>query len=89
MIAKLHCRVKGMFSAEVRPKTGSPTLFSAETEGDIALYMKHCSLLRIPRSRKLLKQDICHFVQYKNLKIPNLAEGGPGNNSYNVIVIST
>ena len=47
-------------------------------EEDIALYMKHCTLLRVPRTRTMLKEDILHFVNYKELKIDNLAEDGPG-----------
>ena len=37
--------VKGYFNGQVRPKTGAPPLFSKELEGDLALFMKHCSLL--------------------------------------------
>ena len=70
-------RVKGKYSGEIRPKVGSPTLFTPEVEADIALYMKHCTFLRIPRSRQLLKEDILHYVQFKGLTIKNLSEDGP------------
>ena len=48
-------------------------------EEDIALFMKHCIFLRIPRTRQILREDILHFVQYKNLNVPKMPEDGPGN----------
>ena len=74
-----YCRVKGKYQGQVRPKIGAPKLFPAQIEEDIALFVKHCSLLRIPCTRQILKEDILHFVQYKNLNIPKLSEDGPGN----------
>ena len=67
-----------MFKGEIRPKTGSPTMFTPEMEADFTLYMKHCSYMRIPCTQTLLKEDIVHFVQYRNLQIKNMAEDGPG-----------
>ena len=67
-----------MFEGQIRPKTGCPTMFPTEMEADFALYMKHCCLLRVPRTRTLMKEDVLHYVQYKNLKIKNLADEGPG-----------
>ena len=70
--------MKGYFNGQVRPKTGAPPLFSKELEGDFALFMKHCLLLHIPQTRSMLKEDILHYVQYKNLDIAKLGEDGPG-----------
>ena len=67
-----------MYSGEVRPKTGSPCMFPRHMEEDIALFMKHCEFLRVPRTKQLMKEDILHFVQYKNLKISRMPEDGPG-----------
>ena len=67
-----------MFSGQVRPRTGAPCLFPCHMEEDIALYMKHCQFLHIPRTRQLLRDDILHFVQYKQLNIPRMADEGPG-----------
>ena len=47
-------------------------------EEDIALFMKHCIFLRIPKTRQKLREDILHFVQYKQLQTPRMAEDGPG-----------
>ena len=71
-------KVKGKFDGQIRPKTGCPPLFHPELEGEFALYVKHCCILRVPRTRRLLKEDIWHYVQYKHLQIKNLQEGGPG-----------
>ena len=68
-----------MFQGQIRPKTGSPPLFPPEMEADFVLYMKYCCFLRLPHSRQLLKANILHFVQYKGLKIKNLADDGPGS----------
>ena len=75
-----------MFSGQIRPKTGAPCLFPEEMEADIALYMKHCGFLRIPCTRQILRQDIVHFIQYKNLKFPKMPEDGPGTRNYAIIL---
>ena len=67
-----------MYQGAVRPKVGVPKLFPEHIEEDIALFMKHCALLRVPQTRQMLKEDILHYVQYKELTIPKLAEEGPG-----------
>ena len=67
-----------MYNNEIQPKTGSPPIFPPEIEEDFALYLKHCSLLRIPHTRLTFKEDVLHFVQYKHLNIPRLHEDGPG-----------
>ena len=72
------CRVKRMYNQEIRPKTGAPAIFSDEIEADFALYLKHCSLLRIPRTRSQFREDILHFTQYKQLTFPKIGEDGPG-----------
>ena len=68
-----------MFGGQIRPKIGSPCLFPRHMEEDIALYMKHCMFLCIPKTKQRLKEDILHFVQYKQLNIPRMPEDGPGN----------
>ena len=67
-----------MFGGELRPNIGAPCLFPTHMEEDIAHFMKHCQFLRVPRTKKQLKEDILHFVQYKQLNIPRMAEDGPG-----------
>ena len=67
-----------MYGGDLRPKTGAPSLFSEEFEAEIALFVAHCRLLRIPRSRKLLKEDIAHYVAYGKFHIPKLQPTGPG-----------
>ena len=67
-----------MYGGQLRPKTGAPSLFPYEMECDLALFMKHCCLLRIPRTRNKLKEDIMNYVNRKNMNIPKLLEGGPG-----------
>ena len=42
---------KKRYQGEIRPKTGSPYLFPKGVEEDIALFMKHCMFLRIPRTK--------------------------------------
>ena len=54
-------------------------MFPDEMEADIALFMKHCSLLRIPRTRDMLRQDIVHYVLYNELSFPKMCEDGPGD----------
>ena len=86
-----------MFRGEVRPKTGAPCLFSSEMEEDIALFMKHCTFLHIPRTKKMMKEDILHFIQYKQVQAPRMADDRPGTelftefakfNSSNIAVVS-
>ena len=67
-----------MFQGKIWPKTGSPCMFPEEIEADFALYMKHCSFLRIPKSKQKLKEDIWHFVKYKGIDIRRMPEDGPG-----------
>ena len=71
-----------MYQGQVRPKTGAPSIFPQEMEQDLALYMKHCDLLRIPKTRQELKADIRHYVNYHNLYFPKLEENGPGQCVY-------
>ena len=71
-------RVKGMFGGAVRPKTGAPPMLSEELEGDFALYVKHCCLLRVPRTRDMLRADILHFTQFASLNVPKMPEDGSG-----------
>ena len=54
-------------------------MFSSELEEEFALFMKHCDLLRIPRSRADLKEDIVHYVNVKQLSIKKLQDDGPGS----------
>ena len=75
-----------MFHGEVQPKTGSPCMFSAEKESDIALFMKHCQFLRIPRTKQMLKDDIWHFVKFKQLHVPTMPEDRPDKIFYNSII---
>ena len=53
-------------------------MFPLQLESDLALFMKHCDLLRIPRTRSDLKQDIQHYVQLKDLNFKKLQPDGPG-----------
>ena len=64
---KLCYRVKGKYQGEIRPRTGAPGIFPRPFEEDLALFMKHCDLLKIPRTRQQLKDDIWHYVWYHNL----------------------
>ena len=70
--------MKGLYGGNIRPKTGAPRMFEEELEGLFALYMKHCSLLRVPCTRTLLREDILHYVQYKSLTVDKMPEDGPG-----------
>ena len=71
-------RMKRMYKGNIRPKLGAPGIFPAQLEADLALYMKHCDLLRIPRTRQELKEDIMHYVKYYNLTFNRLQDDGPG-----------
>ena len=71
-----------MYGGKVRPKTGAPGIFPPDMEEDLALYMKHCDLLRIPKTRKNLQFDIRHYVNYHNLQYQKLEEDGPGEGPY-------
>ena len=71
-------RVKGLYQGEIKPKTGAPGIFPEELEADLALFMKHCELLRIPRTRSHLKEDIWHYIDYHKLEFKKLTEDGPG-----------
>ena len=52
-------------------------MFSKEVEEDIALFLKHCTFLRVPRTKTMLRDDILHYVQYKQLDVPRMPEDGP------------
>ena len=80
IILLLFCfnRVKGMYDGQVRPKTGAPGIFPTHLEADLALFIKHCDLLRIPRTRKDLKSDIWHYVKHNDLEFKKLTKDGPG-----------
>ena len=67
-----------MYGGQLRPKTGSPGIFTEELESEFALFLKHCQLLRIPRTRKKFKEDIMHYVNYYQLTFNRLQEDGPG-----------
>ena len=71
--------MKGYFDGQVRPKTGAPPLFPHDLEGDFALYVKHCSLLCVPRTRQLLKDDIMHSVQVTQFQNDKLGVDDPGD----------
>ena len=58
-------------------------MFQFEVEGDVALFVKHCCFLRIPRTHEMLRKDILHYTQYKQLNVPKMPEDGPGK--YNLI----
>ena len=73
-----YYRVKGKYGGKIRPKTGRPLMFSIEMEEDLALFMKHCDLLRIPKTCNDLTADIVHYVSYHNLKVKRMADDGPG-----------
>ena len=62
ILKSFFCRVKGLYKGDIRPKTGAPTIFTTEFEEDIALFASHCKLMRIPRSRPKLKDDILHYL---------------------------
>ena len=49
VLCLIYFRVKGMYAGQVRPKMGCPGIFPMELEADMALYLKHCDLLRIPK----------------------------------------
>ena len=68
-----------MYSGEVRPKTGAPCMFPKVVEEDMALFMKHCEFLRIPRTRQMLRKDIVHYVYFKEMTVPKMPKDGPGN----------
>ena len=80
---ELH-RVHSKYHGAIRPKTGAPAMFPIELERDFALFVKHCELLRIPRTRGHLKSDIQHYVSVKNITFKKLAHDGPGNISINM-----
>ena len=56
-------------------------MFPHEMEADMALFMKHCSFLQVPRTKEMLKKDVVHFVKYKNLDFPRMPDDGPGKKS--------
>ena len=67
-----------MYKGQVRPKIGSPGIFPDELESEFALYLKHCDLLRIPKTRQEFRQDIQHYVKLHDLTFKLLTEDGPG-----------
>ena len=73
--------MKGKFQGQVRPKTGAPTMFSEEFEEDIALFVKHMELLRVPVVKEKLKEDIVHYITMHRMNCPRMPDDGPGMNS--------
>ena len=71
-------RVKKKYAGQIRPKTGAPPIFPYELEADFALFLKHCDLLRIPKTRQQMKEYIWHYICYHNLTFKKLEENGPG-----------
>ena len=71
-----------MYQGQVRPKIGALKLFPDAMEEDLAIFMKHCKFLRIPQMRQMLKEEILHFVQYKDMTVPKLGDDGPGIASF-------
>ena len=61
-----------MYEGQVRPKTGSPGIFSHELECEFALYLKHCDLLPIPKTQQEFKEDILMYVDYFKLNLKKL-----------------
>ena len=57
---------------------GAPRMFSEELEADIALFVKHMQLLRVPVSKEKLKADIAHFLSAHRMKITKMGKEGPG-----------
>ena len=78
-ISLLQFRVKGKYGGQLRLKIGSPGIFPYELEGEFALFLKHCELLRIPRSKLRFKEDIRHHIEHNNLTFEKLSPDGPGN----------
>ena len=58
---------------------GAPRMLSDEIEGDIALFVKHMQLLRVPVGKEKLKADIAHFYAHHNLQCDKMGNDGPGN----------
>ena len=71
-------RVKRKYDGKLRPKMGAPTMLSEELEEDIALFVKHMQLLRVPLTKEKLKDDIVHYHKQHNLKNPKMPHDGPG-----------
>ena len=67
-----------MYEGQIRPKTGAPGIFPTELECDLALFLKHCKLLRIPRTRQQFREDIWHYVDFHDLTFKKLQDDGPG-----------
>ena len=67
-----------MYGGKIRPKAGGPPIFPIELEGDFALFLKHCDLLRIPKTRLQFKEYIWHYVEHYNLEFKKLEDNGPG-----------
>ena len=57
-------------------------MFPIELEEDFALFLKHCDLLRIPKTRNDLKAHIVHYVDHHSLTFERMAEDGPGSNFF-------
>ena len=71
-------RVHSKYHGAVRPKIGAPSMFPISLERDFALFLKHCDLLRVPRTKTDLKTDIHHYVNYYKLDFAKLTHDGPG-----------
>ena len=67
-----------MYGGKIRPKTGTPGIFPHELESELALFLKHCDLLRIPRTRLEFKEDIWEYIDYYGLTFKKLQDDGPG-----------
>ena len=74
----IYIRIKGKFQGQMRPKMGAPKMMDEEMEGDIALFVKHMELLRIPVTREKLKMDIVHFCKEHRRTFPRMPIDGPG-----------
>ena len=77
-ILYVFIRIKGKFKGEIRPKMGAPQMIDEETEGDIALFVKHMELLRMPLTKEKLRADIVHFCTMHRLKYSRMPKDGPG-----------
>ena len=76
-------RVHSKYHGAVRPHT---CMFPVALERDFALFLKHCELLRVPRTKSDLKRDIQHYVKYYNLQFKKLTEDGPGEFKYYMLL---
>ena len=60
-------------------RRGSSEIFTEKMEADFVLYILHCNLLRVPRTREMLEADIVDYVLYNDLERAKLLmEQRPG-----------